>query len=437
MNFENIAPSTLSLFFLISILFIILIFYLLHKSKTNLLSQRINDMNDQKNLLYNELLQERELLKNSNSEKEELKIQLSSSHSDLKNLQIRFDEYLNDANSMQEKFENLANKVLESKSKKFDQEQKKTLENVLNPLREKIKTFEEKVESTNKESIERHSSLKTQISTLKELNEKMTSEASNLTRALKGDSRTQGNWGELILESILEKSGLEKDREYFIQPSFTNEDGRRLRPDVIIHLPDGKKIIIDSKVSIRAYEQFVNSTEEEEQQDMLKAHILSVKTHIEELSAKNYHDIYKIESPDFVLMFVPIDTAFAVAESTNQNLYSYAFDKNIVIVTPATLLATLKTVDTMWKNEKQQRHAVEIAEEAGKMYDKFAGLVDDLIRLGRRIDQTKEHYQESMKKLHYGTGDLITRAEKLKKLGVKVKKEIPQELIERSKETND
>ena len=359
----------------------------------------------------------------------ELKTQIATLNAGNNSLQEKLETQKDDFEEARKKslleFENVAAKLLEEKTEKFDKEQKKSLEIVLNPLKEKIKIFEEKVEKSNQDSIERHSALRTQIFTLKELNERMSTDANNLTRALKGDSKTQGNWGELILESILEKSGLEKDREYFVQSSFTNEDGRRLRPDVVIHLPQNKKMIIDAKASIKAYEQLVNTTDEQEQKKFIKEHAASVKAHVDNLSSKNYQGIGEIESPDFVLMFIPIDTAFSAALAENPNLYTYAFEKNIVIVTPATLLATLKTVDTMWKNEKQQRYAVEIAEEAGKMYDKFSALVDDLVSLGKRIDQTKDHYQESMKKLYHGRGDLITRAEKLKSLGVKVKKGNP------------
>jgi DNA recombination protein RmuC len=392
----------------------------------------VSNLESQIITLNQEIRQERELLKNANVENSEIRVQLTEKENNLENLKEKYHDIINDSQGMQEKFELLANKVLEAKSQKFDQEQRKSLELTLNPLKEKIKSFEEKVDNNIKESIARHSSLKTQILSLKELNEKITSETTNLTKALKGDSKTQGNWGELILESILEKSGLEKDREYFIQPSFNTENGQRLRPDVIIHLPQEKRIVIDSKVSITAYEKLINSIDKTEQESLLKAHSISVKKHIDGLASKNYHDLYRIESPDFVLMFIPIDTAFSAALSANPELYTYAFDKNIVIVTPATLLATLKTIDTLWKNEKQQKHAIEIAEEAGKMYDKFSSLIEDLSQLGKKIDQAKDHYQESMKKLHYGKGDLITRAEKLRKLGVKVKKELPQSLVQKA-----
>ncbi|MDG2449911.1 MAG: DNA recombination protein RmuC [Saprospiraceae bacterium] len=432
MIIESISVVTMIGICLICMFLVVAIAYIIWQGKATLYDQIVKTLDDQKVILNQELDQEKALLKNANSEISELRIQISSKERDLLNLQEKYHEIINDGHGMQQKFEALANKILDSKAEKFDREQKRSLETTLNPLKEKIKSFEEKVENNIKESIARHSSLKTEIISLKELNERITNETTNLTRALKGDSKTQGNWGELILESILEKSGLEKGREYFIQSSFINEEGSRQRPDVIIHLPQNKKIIIDSKASITAYEKLINAVNADDQVNMLKAHGISIKNHIDQLAAKNYYDIYKMESPDFVLMFLPMDTAFSAALRNNPNLYSYAFDKNIVVVTPATLLATLKTIDTLWKNEKQQLHAIEIADEAGKMYDKFAGLIDDLIQLGKKIDQTKDHYQDSMKKLHTGRGDLITRAEKLKKLGVKVKKELPQTLIDRA-----
>lgn len=429
---ENLSPTLIIVFITVPLLLLSSVFFLLWKNRQNLYEQMVSNLESQIITLNQEIRQERELLKNANVENSEIRVQLTEKENNLENLKEKYHDIINDSQGMQEKFELLANKVLEAKSQKFDQEQRKSLELTLNPLKEKIKSFEEKVDNNIKESIARHSSLKTQILSLKELNEKITSETTNLTKALKGDSKTQGNWGELILESILEKSGLEKDREYFIQPSFNTENGQRLRPDVIIHLPQEKRIVIDSKVSITAYEKLINSIDKTEQESFLKAHSISVKTHIDGLASKNYHDLYRIESPDFVLMFIPIDTAFSAALSANPELYTYAFDKNIVIVTPATLLATLKTIDTLWKNEKQQKHAIEIAEEAGKMYDKFSSLIEDLSQLGKKIDQAKDHYQESMKKLHYGKGDLITRAEKLRKLGVKVKKELPQSLVQKA-----
>ncbi|MCL4145004.1 UNVERIFIED_CONTAM: hypothetical protein GTU68_045134 [Idotea baltica] len=258
----------------------------------------------------------------------------------------------------------------------------------------------------------------------------MSKEAQQLTKALKGDNKIQGNWGEMILQRVLEKSGLEIDREYVIQKSFLMDDGRK-QPDVIIHLPDGKKVVIDSKVSLIAYERMINGAEDD-RDSYLKAHLLSIKSHIDQLSAKRYHDIYEMESPDFVLMFVPIETAFSAAINADVNIYNSAFDKNIVIVTPSTLLATLKTIDSMWTNEKQKRNSIEIATEAGKMYDKLVALLSDLQKIGAQMDTTKKSYASAMNKLYEGSGNMIKRAEKLKRLGAKANKQIDETIIKRA-----
>ncbi|WP_373456511.1 DNA recombination protein RmuC [uncultured Tenacibaculum sp.] len=359
---------------------------------------------------------------------------------DLKNLQHKLTEQKGELEGLQEKFtkefENLANKILEEKSNKFTVQNKENIQNILNPLEKKIKDFEDKVDKTHKESIDYHSALRQQILGLRELNAQMSKETLNLTRALKGDSKTQGNWGELVLERVLEKSGLEKDREYFVQQSFTNEEGKRILPDVVIHLPDNKKMVIDSKVSLTAYEKFVNSDDETEKTTFLKEHLISLKRHVEQLSEKKYEDIYKIESPDFVLLFVPIEPAFAVALNEDNTLYNKAFERNIVIVTPTTLLATLRTIDTMWNNEKQQRNAIEIARQAGALYDKFEGLLKDLINIGKKIDATKSDYSSAMNKLVEGRGNLITSVEKLKKMGAKAKKALPESIIERANDNS-
>jgi DNA recombination protein RmuC len=264
----------------------------------------------------------------------------------------------------------------------------------------------------------------------------MSKEAVNLTKALKGDSKTQGNWGELILERVLEKSGLEKDREYFLEKSFNvdEENKTRVRPDVIINLPDNKKMIVDSKVSLTAYEQYANSDDEDEKAQFLKEHIASLSRHVIQLSEKKYEDLYEIESPDFVLLFIPIEPAFAVAINSDNELYNKAFEKNIVIVTPSTLLATLRTIDTMWNNEKQQRNAIEIARQAGALYDKFEGFVGDLTKVGKKMDEAKTEYKGAMNKLVEGRGNLITSVEKIKKLGAKAKKALPQNIIDRALE---
>ncbi len=373
-------------------------------------------------------------------EKEFLSIELATKNEEHKNLQIKLNENKQEVEELQDKFtkefENLANKILDEKSSKFTQQNKENLKIILNPLQEKIQSFEKKVDNSQKESISMHAALKEQLSGLKEMNTQISKEALNLTKALKGDNKTQGNWGELVLERVLEKSGLEKGREYFVQQSFTNDHGKRVLPDVVIHLPDNKKMIVDSKVSLTAYEQFVNSEDQTEKNHFIKEHISSLKRHVEQLSEKKYEDIYKIESPDFVLLFVPIEPAFAVALNEDNSLYNKAFEKNIVIVTPTTLLATLRTIDTMWNNEKQQRNAIEIARQAGALYDKFEGLLKDLINIGKKIDATKTDYNSAMNKLVEGKGNLITSVEKLKKMGAKAKKTLPENLIDNAQNSN-
>lgn len=334
-------------------------------------------------------------------------------------------------------FENLANKILEEKSQKFTEQNHQNLKTILNPLQEKINDFEKKVENTHKESIDHHAALRQQIIGLKDLNAQMSKETINLTKALKGDSKTQGNWGELVLERVLEKSGLEKGREYEIQKSFTTEEGNRVQPDVIINLPDGKKMIVDSKVSLTAYEKYVNEEDENQKPNLLKEHVASLKRHVEQLGSKNYHHLYEMESPDFVLLFIPIEPAFATALNEDTQIYNKAFEKNIVIVTPSTLLATLRTIDSMWTNQKQQENAIEIARQAGALYDKFEGFVTDLLKIGKKMDEAKTEYEGAMNKLVDGRGNLITSAQKLKTMGAKAKKSLPEAIINRANQDSE
>jgi DNA recombination protein RmuC len=302
----------------------------------------------------------------------------------------------------------------------------------LTPLQDKIQLFEKKVEDTHKESIDYHAALRQQILGLREMNIQMSKETINLTKALKGDSKMQGNWGELVLERVLEKSGLEKGREYEVQQAFTTDEGNRVFPDVVINLPDGKKMIVDSKVSLTAYEKYINEEDDELKSNFLKEHVNSIKRHVEQLGNKNYQDLYQIESPDFVLLFIPIEPAFAMALNEDTSLYNKAFEKNIVIVTPATLLATLRTIDSMWTNQKQQENALEIARQAGALYDKFEGFVADLIKIGKKIDESKVEYAGAMNKLVEGKGNLISSVERLKKMGAKAKKALPDNIINRA-----
>jgi len=406
------------------------------KSERAALEEKNNGLNFQIEELKSQLVvlnSEKETIR---TEKEAINIQLSKKENDFENLWERNKEQKDEVEKLQEKFtkefENLANKILEEKSTKFTEQNKENMKNILSPLQEKIQLFEKKVDDTHKESIDYHAALRQQIIGLSEMNAQMSKETLNLTKALKGDSKMQGNWGELVLERVLEKSGLEKDREYYVQQSHTAVDGNRVFPDVVINLPDGKKMIVDSKVSLTAYEKYINEEDDSLKIGYLKEHVSSIKRHVEQLGEKNYHDLYEIESPDFVLLFIPIEPAFAMALNEDTTLYNKAFEKNIVIVTPSTLLATLRTIDSMWANQKQQENAMEIARQAGALYDKFQGFVDDLIKIGKKIDESKTEYGAAMNKLVEGKGNLITSVEKLKKMGAKAKKALPESILKRA-----
>ena len=406
------------------------------KSERAALEEKNNGLSFQIEELKTQLVtsnSEKEIIR---TEKEAINIQLSKKENDFENLWERNKEQKDEVEKLQEKFtkefENLANKILEEKSTKFTEQNKENMKNILSPLQEKIQLFEKKVDDTHKESIDYHAALRQQIIGLTDMNAQMSKETLNLTKALKGDSKMQGNWGELVLERVLEKSGLEKDREYYVQQSHTAVDGNRVFPDVVINLPDGKKMIVDSKVSLTAYEKYINEEDDSLKNGYLKEHVSSIKRHVEQLGEKNYHDLYEIESPDFVLLFIPIEPAFAMALNEDTTLYNKAFEKNIVIVTPSTLLATLRTIDSMWANQKQQENAMEIARQAGALYDKFQGFVDDLIKIGKKIDESKTEYGAAMNKLVEGKGNLITSVEKLKKMGAKAKKALPESILKRA-----
>ena len=365
----------------------------------------------------------------------ELNSKLSSLQSDYNNLQQRLSEQKSEIEELQQKFikefENLANRIFDEKTNKFSEQSKTNLAEILNPLKEKISEFQNKVEETNKESIDRNAALRQQLLNLKEMNQQMSQDAQNLVKALKGDTKAQGDWGEIQLERILERSGLRKGEEYSIQESFSTDDGRK-RPDVIINLPEEKKIIIDSKVSLVDYERFVSAEAEEDKNVNLKAFINSVRKHIKDLSEKQYQNLFDAGSLDFVLMFIPIEPAFSLAIQFGENLYVDAYDKNIVIVSPSTLLATLRTIANIWKQEYQNRNVLEIAKQSGALYDKFVGFVDDLVNVGNRIDQAKSGYVDAMKKLSEGRDNLVGKAERIKKLGAKTSKSLPQSILNRA-----
>jgi DNA recombination protein RmuC len=406
------------------------------KSEKASLEEKVKGLLQQIEQLKNQVAQTVQERENIRSEKEALTIQLSKKETDFENLWERNKEQKEEVEKLQEKFtkefENLANKILDEKTSKFTEQNKENLKNILSPLQDKIQLFEKKVEDTHKESIDYHAALRQQILGLSKMNEQMSKETLNLTKALKGDSKMQGNWGELILERVLEKSGLEKGREYEVQQSFVTEEGNRVFPDVVINLPDGKKMIVDSKVALTAYERYINDEDEEDKAQHLKEHVLAIKRHVDQLSEKNYHDLYQMESPDFVLLFIPIESAFAIALNEDTSLYNKAFEKNIVIVTPSTLLATLRTIDSMWTNQKQQENALEIARQAGALYDKFEGFVSDLVKIGKKMDEAKVEYQGAMNKLVDGSGNLVSRVENLKKMGAKAKKALPENIINRA-----
>lgn len=367
---------------------------------------------------------------------EEYKTELATAKADGSNLHQKLLEQKNELDELNQRFtkefENLANRILDEKGKKFTELNENNIKNILDPLRSRINEFENKIQQTHVEQEKERSALKEQLRTLTDMNKKMSDETINLTRALKGEAKTQGNWGEMILEKILEKSGLRKGMEYDVQASFTAENGSRLQPDVIIHLPDQKKLVVDSKVSLVAYERYNSSDSKEEQEQYLREHVLSLRNHVKGLSAKNYQNLYQIGSPDFVLLFVPIEPAFSLAVANDDSLYNDAFEKNIIIVSTSTLLATLRTIDNIWKQERQSRNVIEIARQSGELYDKFASVVEDFIEVGKSMRKSSEAYEGAMKKLHTGKGNVISRFETLKTLGAKVSKTINPKILERT-----
>lgn len=327
-------------------------------------------------------------------------------------------------------FENIANKILDKNSEKFTAVNQKNMSDVLNPLKEKILLFEKKVDDTYKQGLKDQTDLRAELKKLYDLNSKISEEANNLTKALKGDVKKQGNWGEVVLERILERSGLnEGTGGYQRQFAENSEEGKRILPDVVINLPDNKHIIIDSKVSLISYERAVNAATETERLRYLKDHILSVKNHIKSLSSKHYQTALKLNSPDFVLLFMPIESSFGVAVQEDHELFSFAWDLKVVLVSPSTLLATLRTIASIWQQENQTRNALEIARQSGALYDKFVGFISDMEKIGRGISNVQGNYNDAMNKLQTGSGNLVGRIENIKKLGAKTSKEIPKPML--------
>ena len=402
---------------------IFILMRLLKGSKHAVLEERVSGLQQDRDLLQKELV-----------EKDKQILDLNARHAtamaDIRNASEKLENQKKDIEQLQEvfreKFENLANNILDDKTKKFTEVNRVRLEEILNPLRDKIKDFEKKVEETYDKEAQQRFSLKEEVKKLAELNQQVSLEAQNLTKALKGESKTQGNWGEMILESILEKSGLVKDREYSVQASFKDESGRIVYPDIIVHYPENRNVIIDSKVSLTAYEQYVSMDDTDEKEKLLRDHLTSIRKHIIELSKANYQDLYHLQTLDFVMMFMPIEPAYLLAVQKEPELWNYAYERRILLISPTNLLAALKMITALWQQEYQNKNVMEIARQSGDLIDKFHSLLEDLDHLDNDLISARKHYDDAKNKLSEGKGNLFRRVEKLKELGVKSKKKLPK-----------
>jgi DNA recombination protein RmuC len=384
--------------------------------------------------LQNERDQLAARLERTESEKEQQMRKLTGTETELINLQDKLITQKKEVEELQMKFttefENVAHRILKQNSEEFTQVNQKNISGILDPLREKIRLFENKVQETYEKGLKDQTDLKAELKKLQDLNMKISDDATNLTRALKGDVKKQGNWGEVILERILERSGLVEGREYEKQFNLAGDDGARLQPDIVIHLPEQKHVVIDSKVSLVAYERLVNAPDDLSRQQFTRDHLLSVRNHVKLLKEKHYQLIRGLNTPDFVLLFIPIESSFSVAVQADQELFTYAWDNKVVIVSPSTLFATLRTIASIWQQENQTRNALEIARQGGALYDKFVGFINDLEKIGTNLDQTRKNYDAAMGKLYSGKGNLLRSAEKLRELGAKTSKELPKQYLE-------
>lgn len=334
--------------------------------------------------------------------------------------------------SLKQEFENLANRIFEQKNERFSQQTRASLDSLLNPFRDQLQDFRKRVEDVYTTETRDRQALRSEIKSLQSLNQQITEEAANLAKALKGDKQIQGNWGELVLERVLEKSGLRKGTEYETQSSYRDADNQLLRPDVVVHLPDNRNLVIDSKVSLVAYQKWVTEEDESAREAALKQHVDAVRTHIRTLSEKDYSQLGGLHSPDFVLLFMPIEPAFVAAFQQDESLFSEAFERKIIVVTPTTLLATLRTIENVWRYERQSQNARQIAERAGAVYDKLRVFVEAMERLGGQLDTAQGTFDSAMNTLTRGRGNLVSQANRFVELGVRVKKELPKAITEQA-----
>jgi DNA recombination protein RmuC len=399
----------------------------LHREKIEALGLQLADLKSEEAKSREEILR----LTRENS------FQKAENQSLEKRLQEQKEEILRMNEKLNLEFKNLANEILEEKTKKFTVQNKENLDLILKPLSERIKEFEKKVDETYDKEAQQRFSLKEEVKKLADLNQKVSEEAGNLTRALKGETKTQGNWGEMILESILEKSGLVKEREYRIQPALRDEEGNLARPDIVVEYPAERFVIIDSKVSLVHYERYVSSEDPDEKEKLIAEHLQSVKNHILNLSRKNYQDLYDVKSLDFVMLFMPVEPAYLLAIQQDHELWNYAYEKRILLMSPTNLIAALKMISSLWRQEQQNRNAKEIAKRSSDLLEKFYGLLSDLEDLGNKLNSTRKTYDEAIKKISTGKGNLIKRAEDIRKLGASPGKSIPAGFLERLKEEDE
>lgn len=434
------------LFVLVAFLVVLLVFMLLRNSQ-NVSQQVYQTLVEERNTVMLNLAkveQREQLLLQSKDqleasldkerlEKSSLERTLEATNAYLQAQQEKFAVQQEEINRTREKFQlefqHMANTILEEKTQRFTAVNQLQMDQILNPLKDRIKTFEEKVERTYQHESAERNVLKGVVEQMMQQSLLISNEANNLTRALKGDSKKQGNWGEVILERVLERSGLVKDQEYQLQSVFKDQESRKI-PDAIIMLPGDKHLIVDSKVSLTAYERWIDAEEFDEQQQCLKKHVSSIENHVRELSSKNYQDLYGVHSPDFVLLFMPIESALSVAVREKPDIFSDAWDRRVVIVSPSTLLATLRTIASIWVQERQNKNVLEIAKEAGALYDKFVGFLSDMQQINIHIQKASEKHNDAMKKLSTGPGNVVRKIENLKILGAKTNKQIDNRLLD-------